>query len=87
MQLVPPTWMTLWWLSQERSVADALLEARRHTLEHFETRIATDPESGVTVALWAGDAAYDDLDLGRPGPRHRLWMRPGGWKLDTVDRT
>jgi 8-oxo-dGTP pyrophosphatase MutT (NUDIX family) len=83
MQLVPPTWMTLWWLSRQSSVATALAAAHSRTPEHFETRIATDRDSGVTVALWSGDAAYEELDLGRRGPRRRLWMRPGGWQLES----
>jgi hypothetical protein len=37
---------------------------------------------GEIVAVWHGDAAYGDGDLNRPGPRHRLWMRAGGWRYE-----
>jgi hypothetical protein len=34
------------------------------------------------AAFWAGDTAYDDGDLTKPGPRNRLLMLPDGWRYD-----
>ena len=34
------------------------------------------------VAVWEGDAGYDDGDLNRAGARHRLYMRRGAWRYD-----
>ena len=86
MQLVPPTWITLHWLASKSSVHDALAEARRHEPERYETRIAPGPGDDGMVALWAGDAAYEDLDLGRAGQRRRLWMTPGAWRFELGDQ-
>ncbi len=86
MQLVPPTWITLHWLASKSSVHDALAEARRHEPERYETRIAPGPGDDGMVALWAGDAAYEDLDLGRAGRRRRLWMTPGAWRFELGDQ-
>jgi 8-oxo-dGTP pyrophosphatase MutT (NUDIX family) len=81
-ELVPPTFTTLWWLSVHRTVGDALAAAAAGPPERFSTRIAATPDRQVQAALWAGDAGYDDGDLDRPGPRRRLWMRPGAWRID-----
>ena len=34
------------------------------------------------VTLYAGDAGYEDAELERPGPRHRLWIRDGSWRYE-----
>ena len=60
----------------------AISEARARPPERFETHVAT--FDGGLVALWHGDAAYDDGDVVRPGPRHRLWMRPDGWRYEST---
>lgn len=81
-ELVPPTFTTLWWLSGHRSVGDALAAASAGAPQRFQTRMASSPDREVLAALWAGDAGYADGDLDRPGPRRRLWMRPGAWHID-----
>ena len=43
---------------------------------------ATPIEAGVMMALWEGDAGYDDRDAARPGERHRLVMAPEGWRFE-----
>jgi len=52
----------------------------------YETR-AVKRADGVRVALWAGDAGYEDWDADRKGPRHRLVMPEHGFALenDVVD--
>jgi 8-oxo-dGTP pyrophosphatase MutT (NUDIX family) len=83
-ELAPPTWVTLWNLTRAGSAPAAVDEARRATPEHFQTHIAFD--GPALVAIWHGDAGYDDHDLERPGARHRLWMVPGDYRYErTLD--
>lgn len=81
--LAPPTFITLTQLDAHERVVDALEWARTAPTEHFATRIAVDGE--LWIACYHGDVAYEDpddsdldvgLDVGRPGPRHRLLMGP-----------
>ena len=52
----------------------------------YETR-AVKRRDGVRVALWAGDAGYEDWDADLTGPRHRLVMPEDGFAFesDAVD--
>jgi len=79
-ELAPPTWVTLWSLAGATSVEDALARAKGRDPVRFATHMATS-ETGP-VALWHGDAGYIDGDVSRPGARHRLSMRPGGWQYE-----
>jgi 8-oxo-dGTP pyrophosphatase MutT (NUDIX family) len=79
--LAPPTYMTLWWLAQRRNAADALGHAASKPPALFESHIAQIGQ-GLRATFWAGDAGYDDGDLGRPGPRRRLIMDPAGWRVE-----
>jgi hypothetical protein len=81
-ELAPPTWVTLWRLNPTQHVDGAMSQARARPPQHFETHVAT--VGGDLVALWDGDAAYDDGDVDRPGPRHRLWMLPDGWRYEST---
>jgi len=82
-ELAPPTWVTLWSLAAAASTAEALAEARSRDPERFATHMAY--VDGGPVALWHGDAGYGDGDVSRPGARHRLWMRPGGWRYEDAN--
>jgi 8-oxo-dGTP pyrophosphatase MutT (NUDIX family) len=82
-ELAPPTWVTLWRLSQAATVEDAVADARARPPQRYETHIATGGD-GVMVAVWPGDAAYDDGDLDKPGPRHRLAMLSDGWLFENT---
>jgi 8-oxo-dGTP pyrophosphatase MutT (NUDIX family) len=79
-ELLPPTWITLWMLSEHADVATAMAETARRTPERFATRF-TKVEGGL-VALYHGDAAYEDLMADRPGARHRLWMVGPAWRYE-----
>ncbi|HEY3095467.1 MAG TPA: NUDIX hydrolase [Acidimicrobiia bacterium] len=79
-ELAPPTWLTLHRLAEHPDVALAMADAREHEPEFFETHIAR-VEGGI-AALWKGDAGYESADADAPGPRHRLWMLPGGWRYE-----
>jgi 8-oxo-dGTP pyrophosphatase MutT (NUDIX family) len=79
-ELAPPTWVTLWQLSDVADVAAAVAAATARQPERFATHLAR--VGGATVALWQGDAGYADADGSRPGPRHRLWMLETGWRYE-----
>jgi hypothetical protein len=82
MELAPPTYTTLWWLSRHSDVGSALGEAAGRSPERFATHIATSLDGTVQATLWSGDAGYDDCDFERPGPRRRLVMDPAGWRIE-----
>jgi len=84
--LVPPTWVTLHHLSLYRPVSALLKELDSRDPRFYETR-AVKRGDGVRVALWAGDAGYEDWDADREGPRHRLVMPEHGFAFenDVVD--
>ncbi|MCB0994026.1 MAG: NUDIX domain-containing protein [Acidimicrobiales bacterium] len=79
-EMVPPTFVTLAELADFSSVAEALQAARDTEPRYYATHI------GVTdlgaVAMWEGDAGYDTNDAAAPGPRHRVTMVPGRWRLE-----
>jgi 8-oxo-dGTP pyrophosphatase MutT (NUDIX family) len=81
MELAPPTFTTLWWLSRHTDSESAIRAAERAEPQRYETHVALTPE-GHLATLWAGDAGYEDGDLERPGPRRRLWMVPDGWRVE-----
>ena len=79
-QLAAPTWVTLWRLSHLADVGAAIELAARGDPVRYATHLVTSRDG--PVALWHGDAGYDDGDLGRPGPRHRLSMGRGPWRYE-----
>jgi 8-oxo-dGTP pyrophosphatase MutT (NUDIX family) len=83
MELVAPTFMTLWWLSERPNVAMALTDAAGREPERYHTHIVSGL-GGLSVAVWQGDAGYDDSDVDRPGPRRRLWLDPAGWRVEVT---
>ena len=59
---------------------------RGRPAEHYLTRIVGLGD-GVLVSLWHPDAAYPASvrrpgPLDAPGPRHRLYMDPAGWRYE-----
>jgi 8-oxo-dGTP pyrophosphatase MutT (NUDIX family) len=79
-ELIPPTWVTLQWLAAVATVDDALVLARAADPEVFVTHVGR--FDGGRAAIWEGDAAYEDGDMSKPGPRNRLLMRrDGAWEL------
>jgi len=71
--LAPPTWVTLWQLRAFDDPTGALSEAAARPPREFVTHLLTGAD-GRQAAVWEGDAGYRDADLGRPGPRRRLWV-------------
>jgi 8-oxo-dGTP pyrophosphatase MutT (NUDIX family) len=84
-ELAPPTWVTLHRLGAFRDPGHALSGLTSTEPRIYVTRI--ERIDGGMTSVWAGDAAYADGDLARPGPRHRLTMLASGWRYeDTVNR-
>jgi 8-oxo-dGTP pyrophosphatase MutT (NUDIX family) len=79
-EIVAPTWVTLHRVTEAASTAEALASAAAAEPGIYRTRLGR--VEGGMVALWHGDAAYDDSDTAKPGPRHRLVMLEGGWQLE-----
>lgn len=76
LELVAPTWITLFGLATAASVADAMHWARSTQLDRRHTRLAA---SGTTL-VWEGDIAHsDDALLDADGPRHRLHIADLPW--------
>jgi len=85
LELSPPTWITLEQLSAFRSAAIALETLRNRPPEWFATRFAG--VEGGAVAMYHGDAGYDDENPERVGGRHRLWMLKDGWRYERSSGT
>ena len=83
-ELAPPTWVTLHELSAWNRVDDALAAVRVRPLEYYTTHIAK-TEQGL-MALWHGDAGYEEKDPSRVGARHRLLMSKDDWVYERSDR-
>ncbi|GMU47716.1 MAG: hypothetical protein AMXMBFR26_24980 [Porticoccaceae bacterium] len=79
--LVPPTWMTLYQLAARGSVAELLALLRARPPRVYVTHLGKTP-AGDRVALWEGDAGYAAWDAGVPGPRHRLIMAKSGFVFE-----
>jgi 8-oxo-dGTP pyrophosphatase MutT (NUDIX family) len=80
MAMAPPTFATLWWLRDQTDSQGATAAAGSRDPERFATRMRT--HGGVMTALWQGDVAYDDGDIDQAGPRRRLIMDPGSWRIE-----
>lgn len=79
--LVAPTWVTLYHLSRHSPVS-ALLARLGATLPRiYLTHIGRDKD-GVRIAMWVGDAGYDAWNPDIEGERHRLLMPAGGFTFE-----
>ena len=79
-ELPPPTFVTITAIAPHATARAALGALARDPVEVFEPRLF--PIEGGAVTLYAGDAGYEDAELERPGPRHRLWIRDDGWRYE-----
>ena len=81
--IVPPTWVTLYHLSR-RAPSSAIVDHLDETAAKvYATRVAKSSE-GHRVALWHGDAGYDQWDADVPGDRHRLVMTREGFVFENT---
>ena len=81
--LVPPTWVTLYHLSRHSPVAALLRHFDASKPRIYQTRVAK-AASGIRVAMWSGDAGYNDWNPDTEGPRHRLNMPAGGFTFENT---
>lgn len=79
-QLAPPTFVTLSYLSRANTVDAALAAFHEREPRFYETQVVRD-ERAMSF-LWRPDAGYESRDLATPGPRHRVVAAADGWHLD-----
>lgn len=79
--LVPPTWVTLYHLSRYSPSSAIVEHFRANEPKFYSTRVAKNAD-GLRVAMWHGDAGYESLDAVTPGPRHRLVMASDGFVFE-----
>jgi 8-oxo-dGTP pyrophosphatase MutT (NUDIX family) len=78
--LVPPTWVTLYHLSRYAPAEKMLSHFQENPAKVYATRVVKDVD-GTRVALWHGDSGYDSWDAQVPGHRHRLIMAADGFEF------
>ena len=80
--LPPPTFVSILRLSDCATVAEAIEHADRYPYLFFAPKPIK--VEGGFVAVYLGDAAYDDAPKGldRPGDRHRLVMVGDDWRYE-----
>ena len=84
--LVPPTWITLHHLSLYQPATRVLEQFRDQGTKVYNTRVAQNAD-GVRVAMWLGDAGYNEWNPDIDGERHRLVMASNGFAFEnTVER-
>jgi 8-oxo-dGTP pyrophosphatase MutT (NUDIX family) len=77
-ELLPPTYVTLSDLASHEHTSAVLAAAGSGGVPRFLTRMLR--HDGELVALWAGDAGYEDGDPSRAGVQHRLLMGELPWR-------
>ncbi len=82
-ELPPPTFVTLTKLATYRATHEALASFTKREPEIFVPRYK--PVSGGICSLYQDDVGYPDIDLDRPGRRHRLWMVDSGWRYEQTE--
>jgi 8-oxo-dGTP pyrophosphatase MutT (NUDIX family) len=79
-EIVPPTYVTLHYLSAYTSVEEAMVALEQVEPRHYATHIGASGDD--LVAMWEGDAGYESGEADTQGARHRLRMASGGWVLE-----
>ncbi len=79
-ELLPPTFVSLTELSPFNSAEQALQAVAEQTPFVFHPRFSKQGDD--VVALYSGDAGYENSDANMPGRRHRCVMRPGEWRYE-----
>jgi 8-oxo-dGTP pyrophosphatase MutT (NUDIX family) len=75
-ELAPPQYVTLLWLREYATVADAMAGIAAEVAIDFTPQFHF-LEGGGAICVYVGDVAWDALDrVDEPGPRHRLMMPP-----------
>lgn len=81
--IVPPTWVTLYHLSRYQPISTLLEHFRGNEVKVYSTHIGKTAQ-GDRVAMWHGDAGYADWDANLSGNRHRLVMAKGGFVFENT---
>ena len=76
--LVPPTWVTLYHLARYQPVQRILDHFHHNEAKVYVTRVAQAGD-GNRVAMWQGDAGYEEWQPDAGGHRHRLIMAKEGF--------
>jgi 8-oxo-dGTP pyrophosphatase MutT (NUDIX family) len=79
-RLAPPTFVTVSWLLDFATGADARARLSAEPLVTFRPRICR-LEEGACM-LYPGDAGYEVGDAAADGARHRLWALAAGWRYE-----
>ena len=80
LSLAPPTFVTVSWLAEFASAAEALRVLPTRMPPPFRPRIHR-LEIGACM-LYPGDAGYEANDPQRPGARHRILALASGWRYE-----
>jgi 8-oxo-dGTP pyrophosphatase MutT (NUDIX family) len=80
LRLAPPTFVTVTWLAEFASAAEALRVLPTRMSPPFRPRIHR-LEAGACM-LYPGDAGYESGGLEAEGARHRLWALAEGWRYE-----
>lgn len=80
LKLAPPTFVTVTWLEDFATPAEASRVLGESELVTFRPQIHPG-ETGACI-LYPGDAGYEAKDPARTGPRHRLWATPEGYRYE-----
>ncbi len=81
--LVPPTWLTLHHLSSYSPASEAISHFQSREPTVYSTRVVK-ADNGNRVALWHGDAGYEDWNAEVDGHRHRLVMSKSGFTFENT---
>ncbi len=81
--LVPPTWITLHHLSLYSTIQEVFEHFSSTTPKKYETRVVKGSD-GNRVAMWKGDAGYEEWNADLNGGRHRLVMANGGFTFENT---
>ena len=79
--LVPPTWITLYHLSRYNPALEVLKNFQECGYKTYRTRVVK-AASGDRVAMWYGDSGYESWDADVDGERHRLVMAKTGFRFE-----
>jgi 8-oxo-dGTP pyrophosphatase MutT (NUDIX family) len=80
LRLPPPTFVTVTWLAEFASAAEALRVLPARMPDPFRPRIHR-LEAGALM-LYPGDAGYESGQLEAAGARHRLWALADPWRYE-----
>ena len=81
--LVPPTWITLYHLSRYNPALEVLKHFQECGYKTYRTRVVK-AASGDRVAMWYGDSGYESWDADVDGERHRLVMAKTGFRFENT---